>query len=131
MLFANFYFVDRKLEKSNEYYKKILETNPNDEQALIGLLSNQIQLGNAKEILALAKDIISNSAIELNFKLGFIFEVLEKINQPNTKSDYQLEELVQILKLQYPENPDVLNIYGNLLFRKGENDQALKCFQKL
>ena len=76
-------------------------------------MSNQIQLGNAKEILALAKDIISNSAIELNFKLGFIFEVLEKINQPNTKSDYQLEELVQILKLQYPENPDVLNIYGN------------------
>ncbi|MGI6479103.1 MAG: tetratricopeptide repeat protein [Salinivirgaceae bacterium] len=130
LLFANFYFVDRKLEKSNEYYKKILETNPNDEQALIGLLSNQIQLGNAKEILALAKDIISNSAIELNFKLGFIFEVLEKINQPNTKSDYQLEELVQILKLQYPENPDVLNIYGNLLFRKGENDQALKVFSK-
>lgn len=130
LLFANFYFINGKLEKSNDYYKIILKSNPNDEQALIGLLSNQIQLGNAKEIMALAKDIISNSAIDLHFKLGFIFEVLEKINQPNVKSDYQLEELVQILKLQYPENPDVLNIYGNLLFKKGDNSQALIAFSK-
>ncbi|HPW65484.1 MAG TPA: tetratricopeptide repeat protein [Salinivirgaceae bacterium] len=130
LLFANFYFINGKLEKSNEYFKIILKINQNDEQALIGLLSNQIQLGNAKEIMALAKDIISNTAIELNFKLSFIFEVLEKINTPNTKSDYQLEELVHILKLQYPENPDVLNIYGNLLFKKGNNNQALKYFSK-
>ncbi len=130
LILADFYSSTRKIDKALEIYDRLLSYNSNNEQALLGKIKIFLQRNDIQSVMTIASKIIENTRIELNLKLGIISELsqaFEKVKGFNIK---KFDEFIVSLYKQYPENPDIIQFYGNTEYRNGNSKLAISLFLK-
>jgi tetratricopeptide (TPR) repeat protein len=130
-LLADFYKQSGNIQKEKEVYKQIIQKFPYESKAKLALLPNQNEIANTQEISSNLNPIINDISIELDQKIKSIIPyVQELVEQPSSEVTFQLLNLVESLKIQYPNEGKVYSLEGDLHRLHGDYDLAIAAFKK-
>ena len=130
-LLADFYQQSGNIQKEKEVYKEMVKKFPYESKAKLALLPNQNELTNSQEILTTLNPIIKDASIDLDQKIKSIIPFVEGlIDQPSSEITFQLLNLVESLKTQYPNEGKIYSLEGDLYHLHGDYNQAIIAFKK-
>ncbi|MEY2949444.1 MAG: hypothetical protein RLZZ248_645 [Bacteroidota bacterium] len=130
-LLADFYQQSGNIQKEKEVFKEIVKKFPYESKAKLALLPNQNELTNSQEILTTLNPIIKDASIDLDQKIKSIIPFVEGlIDQPSSEITFQLLNLVESLKTQYPNEGKIYSLEGDLYHLHGDYNQAIIAFKK-
>lgn len=130
ILLAEYYLDCKEVNKSLDIYRRLISINENDESVLLGLVKIYILKNDIKSILDISNKIIDNTNISAEIKIQFVLELSQVLETDQKKYSITIYNFVSSLKSQYPDNPEILNLYGDVEFRKGNSSAAINAFTK-
>lgn len=130
-LLADFYKQSGNIQKEKKVYEDIIQKFPYETKAKLALLPNQNEIASTQEISSNLTPIIQDVAIDLDQKIKSIIPYLESlIDQPSSEITFQLFHLVELLKIQYPNEGKVYSLEGDLHQLHGDYPSAITAFKK-
>lgn len=126
---ADLYRVNRMKEKATEMYKKILEKEPDNAQALLALADLGAQSGNEQQSLESVKKVFANPKVDVDTKVKILFPYLQYWDlQKDKKQD--AFDLAEILTTTHPEDAKGYSIKADLYYLDNQLDTALASYLK-
>ena len=123
----------KQVEKDDlalEYYKKIIELDPDDSRANLALAGGYKSDGNDLAYLRSIKDIISNPSINLDVKIQELIPYLEKVMvERDTALELTLFDLLRLLDTNHPGEAKIQSMYGDLYFATDQLEDARKSYE--
>lgn len=89
-------------------FKKVLESEPDNLKAMLGLAATQNYLGDTESSLATYQQVLKKNPGN-NYALEAVAEIANSVSQPNTEWVQQLTELTE----KYPNSAVLQNALGN------------------
>lgn len=127
LMVAEMYRVNRMKDKATELYKKILEKEPDNAQALLAMADLGAQAGNGQQTLESVKKVFANPNVDVDTKIKILFPYLQYWDiQKEKKQD--AFELAAILTATHPEDAKGYSIKGDLYFLDDQLDTALASY---
>lgn len=127
LMVAEMYRVNRMKDKATELYKKILEKEPDNAQALLAMADLGAQTGNGQQTLESVKKVFANPNVDVDTKIKILFPYLQYWDiQKDKKQD--AFELAAILTTTHPEDAKGYSIKGDLYFLDDQLDTALASY---
>lgn len=127
LMVAEMYRVNRMKDKATELYKKILEKEPDNAQALLAMADLGAQTGNGQQTLESVKKVFANPNVDVDTKIKILFPYLQYWDlQKDKKQD--AFELAAILTATHPEDAKGYSIKGDLYFLDDQLDTALASY---
>lgn len=124
---ADLYRANRMKDKAAEMYKKVLEKEPDNAQALLALADLGMQSGNEQQSLESVKKVFSNPKVDVDTKIKILFPYLQYWDlQKDKKQD--AFDLAEILTATHPEDAKGYSIKGDLYYLDNQFDTALAAY---
>lgn len=124
---AELYRANRMKDKATELYKKILEHEPDNAQALLALADLGIQGGNEQQSFDNIKKVFANDKVDVDTKIKILFPYLQYWDLQQAKHA-QAFELARILTTTHPTQAKAFAIQGDLYYITGSYDTALTSY---
>lgn len=124
---AEMYRVNRMKDKATELYKKILEKEPDNAQALLAMADLGAQTGNGQQTLESVKKVFANPNVDVDTKIKILFPYLQYWDIQKDKKQ-EAFELAGILTATHPEEAKGYSIKGDLYFLDDQLDTALASY---
>jgi tetratricopeptide (TPR) repeat protein len=126
-ILAEGYMTAGENEKALETYRKIAEIDPENPYIRISLSDFYRQAGDDQKAFEELKLGFANPKLDLDSKVQILLTYYSIDQFYNDKKE-QAFELAKILAETHPENTKAQSIYGDLLFRNGNSEEAYKVF---
>ncbi len=126
---ADIYQSIGKPNEAEKQYRKILDYDPFNAIALVGLQKRNIKVNSSDIDELLALMAAPNTSIDI--KITEIVPIITKAS-PNASQTQknQWTQLVETLQKQHPNNPKAASVAGDMYNAIGKYDLALAAFQK-
>ncbi len=126
-ILAESYMTVGEDEKALETYRKIAEVDPENPYIRISLSDYYRQIGDDQKAFEELKLGFANPKLDLDSKVQILLTYYTIDQFYNDKKE-QAFELAKILAETHPENTKAKSIYGDLLYRNGQSEEAYKVF---
>lgn len=126
---AELYRANRMKDKATVLYKKVLEIEPDNAQALLALSDLDSQGGNAEQSLESLKKIFENPKTDVDTKVKILFPYLQYWEVQKEKKQDAFD-LAEILTATHPEDPKGFAIKGDLYYFDSQFDKALVSYKR-
>ncbi|MEL6721157.1 MAG: tetratricopeptide repeat protein, partial [Bacteroidota bacterium] len=128
-LLAAFYMQFKQTEKAKSIYQNILSINPDDPKALLALKGEN--KSSSSDIYTQLGFLFEKSSIKIDDKIQELLPLMEDAIQSNnpSKLDKTLA-LAEILVKVHPQEAKAYAAYGDLLYYKGELEEAKNTYLK-
>lgn len=126
---AEIYFQSGKKEKAIEIYYEIIEKDPENVIARLQLSEHYRQKDEMEKSFEHIKEAFKSPQLEVENK-GRIMYSYFIISEEDPEYLKQAFELMDVLIEMYPEEAEIINIYGDFLFREEKYEQAREMFAK-
>jgi tetratricopeptide (TPR) repeat protein len=130
-LIVNMLHANDKVKETEPYLRKILDINPNDADAKLGLILLSKKSGSKEDFLVTLHPLISNAEVGVDIKIK---ELLPFVQQHATTEDstlgVQLIELCDKLVNVHPSEAKAHAIYGDILKNAGNTIAAIRQYEK-
>ncbi len=120
---ANYYLSAGQRDKAIEEYQAILKIDPKQIKALTSLAALTEIQGNEAEAKAYYQTARETGSVE-----GFLAEAGYFLRN---KDKSAFAKIIEDAYAAHPENPQILELRGKLLFDQKKPDEAIKLFEKL
>ncbi len=124
---AEMYRVNRMKDKATELYKKILEKEPDNAQALLAMADLGAQTGNGQQTLESVKKVFANPNVDVDTKIKILYPYLQYWDIQKDKKQ-EAFELAGILTATHPEEAKGYAIRADLYFLDDQLDTALASY---
>ena len=131
-LLAGFYAQQGNDSGAKSTYKKILELDPSNAKATIALANDKKKGGDDLSYLRSLEAVFRDKNESIDIKIKTIFPFLEKIidGEAQPEMTEAVLSLGEALTIVHPEEAKSFSIYADLLYHTGENEEALKQYEK-
>ncbi len=126
-ILAESYMAVGEDEKALKTYQRIAEVDPENPYIRISLSDYYRNSGDDQKAFEELKLGFANPKLDLDIKVQILLTYYTIDQFYNDKKE-QAFELAKILAEAHPENTKAKSIYGDLLFRSGESEEAYKVF---
>ena len=113
-LSGNFYLAKKDIEKGLIYYKKLLTISPDYPEALLALADYYRSNMEMKKSYDYIEKLMRSELFPIEGKIEVLFNFIQ-ISQQDPQLEYYTNQLIMILKTDYPNNSEVQLLYGNVL----------------
>ena len=128
---ANFYEQTGEQNKAQATYKKIIQIDPKDSQAIVALAQNDKKSSGEIGYLAKLKPVFQNPNIHIDVKITELFPIVTKVADTGDKNlAVQALELAYILEEVHPNQAKAFSVTGDLLYYSEKNEAAIERYQK-
>lgn len=117
-------------DKALETYLKVLEIDPNDPYIHISLSDLYRQKGNDEKAYEELKLGFANPELDLDSKIQILITYYSFDQLFNDEEGHAIE-LAEILNKAHPGDPRSLSLYGDLLYRSGQLNEALEIMDEV
>ncbi len=124
-ILAEMYVGKKDYDKALDCYKKIEQINPQDPYINVSLANYYMLQNKPAEAFENMKKAYANPALDINTKLQLLYTADQM-----RLSENNVEELVEILVKNYPEEPKVYSVYSGLLLHQKKLPEARTALQK-
>jgi len=112
-------------------YKEILEIDPGNPKARVGLVAKSTSPSGAEAQLESLKDIFPDKSVDIDIKIKqlvpLIGQLKKKEGDPTTEL---ILDLAKQVTLAHPKEPKAFAIYGDILYHSGKSKEALVEYDK-
>ena len=130
-LIANMLHSNDKVAEAEPYLKKILEIDPNDNDARLGLLLMSKGKVNKEDYLITLAPLVSNPDAPIDMKIKeLLTHVQQHASTGDTMLGKQLIDLCDKLVIAHPNEAKSHAIYGDVLKNNGEITAAIRQYEK-
>lgn len=126
-ILAESYMTMGEDEKALETYQKIAEIDPDNPYIRISLSDFYRQAGDDQKAFEELKLGFANPKLDLDSKVQILLTYYTIDQFYNDKKE-QAFELAKILAETHPDNSKARSIYGDLLYRNGQSEEAYQVF---
>ncbi len=117
--------------KAVEWYKKILELDPNDVRANTAMLSLHTEKTDENHYLRSLLPLIARKDIDPDAKVLELIPYIEKLAAGHDDMlAASLVEVTEKLSLTHPDHPKTMAIYADALYLNGQNAEAINAYIK-
>lgn len=128
ILLGDLYMQDNQPQEAWTAYSKAETIDPNNPY-LINSLSNYYEsIGQNDQSEKILSDALFNKKIEIDAKLGILTQYVNKLQQSKKGLD-KANIYFDTLMVQYPQEPKLNLMYGNLLMMQGKKQDAKYQYQ--
>lgn len=131
-LLAGFYAQQGNESGAKSTYKKILELDPSNAKATIAIANDKKEGGDDFNYLRSLEAVFRDKNESIDIKIKTLFPYIEKIIEGNAQPELTEAALSlgEALTIVHPEDAKAFSIYGDLLYHSGDNEEALKQYDK-
>lgn len=129
-LLAELYLALGDEQSAKENYDKVFEISPDDGFAYISLAGYYQKKGDKEKSFENFKKAFQSSTLDADNKIQLYLSEVSKEESDSTWTSAQLDELVDILRKQYPDDERMLAVYADHLMRQGKNKEARENIRK-
>ncbi len=130
-LIANMLHSNDKISEAEPYLKRILEIDPNDNDARMGLLLMSKGKINKEDYLITLAPLMSNPDAPIDMKIKeLLIHVQQHASTGDTVLGKQLIDLCDKLVIAHPNEAKSHAIYGDVLKNNGETTAAIRQYEK-
>lgn len=124
---ADFYIDNNQTDKAIEMYQKMIEIDPGNPDAHIGLIDIYFLQNNISLASSELKMIISNPNLNVDAKIKMLLSISDSMN---TQSNHiiDIRPLVDTLRWIHPDNPKVLSLFADMLYQDKKFQEALQSY---
>lgn len=126
---ADIYDSNNQPEKALGIYQKALKDFPEEPGLQYGLANYYKKANDTAMYDKYMRLIILNPGFDAETQTVFLRGYLDELSRDSLRRP-KGNELAQQLAALYPDNPQVISLYGQVLSRNGENEQAAIQFKK-
>ena len=120
-----------KIAETEPYLKKILELDPNDNDAKLGLILLSKNKGTREDYLVTLFPLISNPDAPIDMKIKELMpHVIKHASTGDTLLGQQLIDLCDKLVIAHPNDAKSHAVYGDVLKNNGEMTAAVRQYEK-
>ena len=118
-------------EKAKQYYKDILEIDPDNSRAKLAMASSEKMKGDDIGYLQSIKPVITNPGVEIDVKLRELIPYVVDVSKTkDTVMSQTLLEVIQLLVKTHPADPKSYAIQGDVLSILGQEKEAIASYTK-
>lgn len=130
-LIVNMLHANDKIAESEPYLRKILDIDPNDSDAKLGLILLNKKSLNKNDYLVTLHPLINNADVPLDAKIKELLPFVEKhAASGDTVLGRQLTDLCDKLVIAHPNEAKAHAIYGDILKNEGNTTSAIRQYEK-
>ncbi len=124
---AEMYRVNRMKDKAIELYRKILDKEPDNAQALLAMADMGTQSGSGAQGLESVKKLFANPKVDVDTKIKILFPYLQYWEIQKDKHS-EAFDLANLLTATHPEDSKAHAIKGDLFYLDEQLDSSLACY---
>jgi tetratricopeptide (TPR) repeat protein len=128
-LSGNFYLAKNDIEKGLIYYKQLLTISPDYPEALLALADYYRSNMQMKKSYDYIEKLMQSELFPVEGKIEVLFNFIQ-ISQQDPQLEFYTNQLIKILKTDYPNNSEVQLLYGNVLAQSKKFKEAQQEFLK-
>lgn len=127
---AELYRAKKMKEKAVELYKKVLEIEPDNPYAQLGLAEFGMSTGNEAQKKESVIDIFKNPKVGIDTKVSILLISYIQMNSEDSSKRKEAVDLAKILTEVHPTEAKAFAVQGDLLFIDNQLDKALASYKK-
>lgn len=128
-LSGTFYLAKKEVTKGLDFYKQLLQISPDNPEALFALADYYRHNMEMKKSFEYIEQLMHSQQFPIEGKIEVLFSFVQ-ISQQDPKLEFYTNQLVTILKTQYPNQSEVQLLYGNILAQQKKYKEAQAEFAK-
>lgn len=127
-LLGDYYLHKRDVSKAIDYYKQVLAYDSESYEALLALADYYHRSGDLKQSFHYIEQVINLQQVAVENKITILLQFMD-IAKEDPQFNYYFKSITVNLRQQYPSNPDVQLLYGNILGGERKYEEAQKEFE--
>lgn len=128
---ADFYKSVKQEENAKKVYQDIIEIDPDDAKAKIALAGNIKKQSGDLAYLNSLEAVINQEGEDIDLKIKTLMPYILKVGESNDDEFIaKALDLGKSLTQVHPDDPKSFALYGDMLYQTGQNEAALKNYQK-
>lgn len=130
MMEAELYRAKRMKDKAVEIYKRVLELEPDNPHAQLGMAEINMQADNGADKQQNLKEIFRNPKVNVDTKVSILLISFIQTNSEDPVKRKEAIELADLLVNVHPEEAKAFAIQGDLYYIDEQYDKALGSYQR-